>query len=280
MGLSQEAMIKFKINLKEALFLEYLSDFISSGKMKHRDYLGARFYWLAYAKILEDLPIIAKTKRTISNLLLSLEKKGIIKKLPNQVNMLFVRIDFDHISETLLKEKANLVLDETETFEDFEKEDDAILAEPTQAVLENVGVDKNAKCIIKNSKNTEKTTKKEQNCENLLNFKTKDAVHCKVQLPKQFEKYADTERFVVVPRVTDLKLDSTVFVNNFECELQEKFGFRMVELLKKFDLRIYSVCKDFVVLTALNASFVNKYIYDKIVRILQSAEELCGSGGA
>lgn len=57
-GFSQQALIEFNLDEKDALILRYFIDFKDSGKMSMKIINNKPFYWLKSASLLEELPIM------------------------------------------------------------------------------------------------------------------------------------------------------------------------------------------------------------------------------
>lgn len=74
----QKVLLSRGINLSEALVLDYLLVFFSSGNAKALNIDGKRFCWISYSKITQDLPILKPTPKKIQRMMLNLEKSGVI----------------------------------------------------------------------------------------------------------------------------------------------------------------------------------------------------------
>ncbi len=91
----QEKLIDLDINLRQALLLDYLCNFFGSGFAKILT-KQERYYWIAYDKIMEDLPLIYNNKRQITRDILELTQKQIIKKEKHN-NKLYVCVDCNYL---------------------------------------------------------------------------------------------------------------------------------------------------------------------------------------
>lgn len=87
-GLSQEMLIERGLDAQDALIIAWLSDLISSPKIKTVLHDGATYYWIRYESILEDLPILTiKNPKGIGKKFLELEAKGLlIKHIARDIN--------------------------------------------------------------------------------------------------------------------------------------------------------------------------------------------------
>lgn len=93
----QEYVISLGLKLSDLLFLDYMYKFMSSGKMRKRFYDDKWYYNITYNKILSDLPILGIKERQLRNMIISLEEKGILKRLNGKKTQLYIYIDFDKL---------------------------------------------------------------------------------------------------------------------------------------------------------------------------------------
>lgn len=93
-GYHQSALIKHGINLKDALLLDYLKNFLKDGKAKKITYDNKDYYMIFYKKILEDLPILDISYNRLRDIVRNLESKGFIEKYKADINssILYLRI--------------------------------------------------------------------------------------------------------------------------------------------------------------------------------------------
>ena len=87
-GFSQEALIENGLDTRDAVFIRWFIDFISTGRMEYQDdEKGDRFYWLKHGTITEELPILGfpvgdtSIKRYLHNLVEKAVLHRIVKKL-------------------------------------------------------------------------------------------------------------------------------------------------------------------------------------------------------
>ena len=77
----QQVALRLGLAINELLLLDYLYNFMQSGRMKEVTINGIKYYKISYSKLIEDLPIIAESERSFRRMLLNLEKLQIIKKI-------------------------------------------------------------------------------------------------------------------------------------------------------------------------------------------------------
>ena len=102
-ALEQEKALEFGLKLNELLLLDYMLKFFNTDRIK-RQRKGERFYCrLTYNKVLDDLPILRIKERQLRNMIIGLEKKGIVERfseLKNQMylyqNFVVIKIHFFH----------------------------------------------------------------------------------------------------------------------------------------------------------------------------------------
>ncbi len=93
----QPTALKLGLKLNELLLLDYLLQFINSGHMRYKVKDGYRYYKITYKKILEDLPILNVQERQLRNMIISLEKKGVLTRKSELKNELHIYVDFDMV---------------------------------------------------------------------------------------------------------------------------------------------------------------------------------------
>src|SRR3712207_7004506 len=57
-GFSQSMLIKYGLDVIDALLLRYFVDFKNSGKMIKEKFHGEDYYWIDYKSVIEYIPII------------------------------------------------------------------------------------------------------------------------------------------------------------------------------------------------------------------------------
>jgi len=97
-------LIRNNINLEEALILDYIMKFTEYPDIKFIRIGGEKYYWISYAKILADLPILNIKKRRLYMLINQLIDKGILKKCTNSRGVYFKIIeekfqDFEEVEQ-------------------------------------------------------------------------------------------------------------------------------------------------------------------------------------
>ncbi|MGL5379003.1 conserved phage C-terminal domain-containing protein [Clostridium sp.] len=79
LGFKQAELVNLKLDLNDTLIINYISNFIKSGKMVTEKVNGEEFYWVDYKSLLESLPILNLKKDALYKRLKALEKKEILK---------------------------------------------------------------------------------------------------------------------------------------------------------------------------------------------------------
>ena len=80
-GFDQEDSIELGLGLDELLILDQIVNFFLSNNSVPIIYNGETYYWFAYSKLLDDLPILGiKNKRTVARKVDNLVKAGLLKK--------------------------------------------------------------------------------------------------------------------------------------------------------------------------------------------------------
>ena len=74
----QDKAIEFGLKTNDLLLLDYMLKFFNTDQIK-RQRKGEKFYCrLTYNKVLSDLPILRVKERQLRNMIVTLEKKGLI----------------------------------------------------------------------------------------------------------------------------------------------------------------------------------------------------------
>lgn len=133
-GYHQNALIKYNINLKEALILDYLKNFLKDGKSKMITYQNKNYYMIFYKKILEDLPILDISYNRLREVIRDLEDKGFIEKYKANIN-----------SSTLYLRVMDKALTYTTNYKKFDGHDTLL----SNFVKSNWGIKKYSKPTIK-----------------------------------------------------------------------------------------------------------------------------------
>ena len=78
-GYSQNAAVELGLDLYDLSILRWFSDFSGTSKMKQLIDEDTVYYWVNYSAILEDMPVLGISKKTLSRKLQSLCEKEILK---------------------------------------------------------------------------------------------------------------------------------------------------------------------------------------------------------
>lgn len=93
----QEKALEFGLKLNELLLLDYMLKFFHTDRIK-RQRKGERFYCrLTYNKVLCDLPILRIKERQLRNMIIGLEKKGIVERFSELKNQMYLYVDFNKL---------------------------------------------------------------------------------------------------------------------------------------------------------------------------------------
>lgn len=103
----QEKALEFGLKLNELLLLDYMLKFFHTDRIK-RQRRGERFYCrLTYNKVLGDLPILRIKERQLRNMIIGLEKKGIVERFSELKNQMYLYVDFNKLFGNDLLNKTN-----------------------------------------------------------------------------------------------------------------------------------------------------------------------------
>lgn len=78
-GFSQRKLVELGLGMDEAMVLRWFVDYQASGKMRIIQFSGHTWFWVNYAGVLESLPIIAGSTKTISRRFDKLEASGVLE---------------------------------------------------------------------------------------------------------------------------------------------------------------------------------------------------------
>ena len=78
-GFSQRKLVELGLGMDEAMILRWFVDYQASGKMRVLQFSGHTWYWVNYSGVLESLPIIAGSTKTISRRFDKLEAAGVLE---------------------------------------------------------------------------------------------------------------------------------------------------------------------------------------------------------
>ena len=93
----QEKALEFGLKLNELLLLDYMFKFFHADRIK-KQRKGERFYCrLTYNKVLGDLPILRIKERQLRNMIICLEKKGIVERFSELKNQMYLYVDFNKL---------------------------------------------------------------------------------------------------------------------------------------------------------------------------------------
>ena len=111
----QDKAIEFGLKTNDLLLLDYMLKFFNTDQIK-RQRKGEKFYCrLTYNKVLSDLPILRVKERQLRNMIVTLEKKGLLERLSELKNQMYLYVDFNKLfGNDLLNEvsgQANACLD-------------------------------------------------------------------------------------------------------------------------------------------------------------------------
>lgn len=103
----QEKALEFGLKLNELLLLDYMLKFFNTDRIK-RQRKGERFYCrLTYNKVLGDLPILRIKERQLRNMIICLEKKGIVERFSELKNQMYLYVDFNKLFGNDLLDETN-----------------------------------------------------------------------------------------------------------------------------------------------------------------------------
>lgn len=85
-GFKQEAAINFDLDIKDLKLLRYFIDYKDAGIVKKETIDNVIYYWVKYDVIVNNLPILKLSKRSIMNRFHILAEKGILKRYTKKQN--------------------------------------------------------------------------------------------------------------------------------------------------------------------------------------------------
>ena len=99
---SQQSAINLELSLTDLLIISYINDFIETGKCEMIEENNFKYYYIAYHKILTDLPIIKIKKRQFLRTLEVLISKNIIVPLNKNVGRkkTFFRLNLSQVKNS------------------------------------------------------------------------------------------------------------------------------------------------------------------------------------
>jgi len=207
----QRTALELDLSLKDLLILDYMIKFFNSDSILRRR-SGDDFYCrLTYKKILNDLPILHIKERQLRNIYSKLEKKGILERLSELKNQLYIKIDWDKV----FGKKIPSNLEQSEI--DFTEVGNGLLA------IDNYDI-KKIKIIHDNArvKNLDKNILLEE-----IKKSLKESIS-KISYEIGFEK-------ITIDEITDKEIvfnvPSISFITN---RFSEKFSNTIKEVLSKF----------------------------------------------
>lgn len=126
----QDKAIEFGLKTNDLLLLDYMLKFFNTDQIK-RQRKGEKFYCrLTYNKVLSDLPILRVKERQLRNMIVALEKKGLLERLSELTNQMYLYVDFNKLlGNDLLNEangQANACLDVGSKFPSIDNYDNKI----------------------------------------------------------------------------------------------------------------------------------------------------------
>lgn len=79
LGFSQARLLDLNLGINEAMILRWFIDFQSTGKMRKVIIDSREWMWVSYSGVLEAIPIVGGSTKTISRRFESLEKAGVLE---------------------------------------------------------------------------------------------------------------------------------------------------------------------------------------------------------
>jgi hypothetical protein len=80
-GFSQKILLEHGLDHKDALILRFIKDFIASGKLEYKIIQGEIFYWINYATVLNEIPLIdIKTSKHLGDRIKKYVRTGLFKR--------------------------------------------------------------------------------------------------------------------------------------------------------------------------------------------------------
>ena len=103
----QKKAIGLGLKTNDLLLLDYMLKFFNTDQIK-RQRKGEKFYCrLTYNKVLSDLPILRVKERQLRNMIVALEKKGLLERLSELKNQMYLYVDFNKLLGNNLLNEIN-----------------------------------------------------------------------------------------------------------------------------------------------------------------------------
>lgn len=86
MGFSQRQAQELRLDTTDLLILRWISDFAGTERIKKIVVDGKQYFWIQYAGLLSDLPILSMKKDTLYRRLAKLENKQVLERVTYREN--------------------------------------------------------------------------------------------------------------------------------------------------------------------------------------------------
>lgn len=81
LNVNQSAALRLGLDLTDIAIIDWLTSFSASGRMEHREQDGVNYFWVAYKKLCEDLPVLGIGERQAARRINALIDKGVFGAL-------------------------------------------------------------------------------------------------------------------------------------------------------------------------------------------------------
>lgn len=261
----QEYVISLGLKLSDLLFLDYMYKFMSSGKMRKRFYDDKWYYNITYNKILSDLPILGIKERQLRNMIISLEEKGILKRLNGKKTQLYIYIDFDRLFGENLPNLENVHDNNLENCGNIlSNQDGNNVPNLTQKVAGNILPKKQDKLVSKSEMGGNALPQEKKSPETNCN-EVGRVLPTIESINKKLIK-------IGIKNACAIKEYASLFDGCLELELKKVFSSVTFDTFLK-DTKLYSIEGDEVVLEVSNAEIFKDSILDTFTQAVQVAAD-------
>lgn len=109
LNVNQNSALRLGLDLTDIAIIDWLTSFSASGRMEHKEQEGVNYFWVAYKKLCEDLPVLGIGERQAARRINALIDKGIfgaIKVASKRGLKVYVRVMPDAYDDLYSSDEA------------------------------------------------------------------------------------------------------------------------------------------------------------------------------
>lgn len=109
LNINQSSALRLGLDLTDIAIIDWLTSFSASGRMEHKEQDGVNYFWVAYKKLCEDLPVLGIGERQAARRINALIDKGIfgaIKVASKRGLKVYIRVIPDAYDELYSSDEA------------------------------------------------------------------------------------------------------------------------------------------------------------------------------